>query len=97
MVSSVYARLWDLIEEFWVALNRGNTLHLKYVAGRIVLLVGEVALLRFAVHLLERAVSWCFFFLLGALADCAWHVAALNHSLCARGITAAAEGRQRHE
>ena len=55
MFSSAYARFKELTDEFCAAFNHGDTSRMKHLAGRIVLLAGEVILVRFAEHLLERA------------------------------------------
>lgn len=55
MFCSAYARLEELGNEFCVAFNHGNIPRMKHLAGRIVLHVGEVVLIRFVEHLLERA------------------------------------------
>jgi hypothetical protein len=71
---SAQARLRDFdANDIYLALSRGDTPRVKCM----VLLMGEVVLLHFAVRLLERAVS-LFFFLLGASADCI----ACSSSLC---------------
>ena len=48
MFSSAYARLPHFANEFCVALNRGDFTHLKDLIGRVVVLMGEIVLLRLA-------------------------------------------------
>jgi len=57
MFSSAYARLGHLANEFWLSLSLGDIPRLKYVAGRIVLVVGEVVIIRYGAYLLVRAVG----------------------------------------
>ena len=60
MFSSANARLLNFVEEFFEALNHDDIPHLGYTMACIVLLVGEVVLLRLAVRLLDQAVSFFF-------------------------------------
>lgn len=53
--SSACTQLDFLLNEFGVAVTNGDIPRLKAVAGRIILLAGEVALLRFINRMLERA------------------------------------------
>jgi hypothetical protein len=51
-----------LAGDFCVALNHRDILQLKYIAGRVVLLVGKAIALCLAMDLLERTISHLFFF-----------------------------------
>jgi len=77
MFSSAYARLEEFETKFLVALNHCDIPQMIYMAGQIVRLAEEVALLRFVIHVSARVVSLFFsFFFLGVFADCAWSVVA---------------------
>jgi hypothetical protein len=55
MFCSAHTRLEELTNEFLDALNHGDTPRMKHLAGRIVLLAGEVVLVLIGVYFLERA------------------------------------------
>ena len=61
MFSSANARLLNLTEEFCEALINRDTPRLKYTTTRMVLLVGEIIVLRLTVCLVKKAVSLPFF------------------------------------
>jgi len=69
MFSSANTSLVHSTDDLCVALNSADFPLVGRTMARIVLIMGEIALLQFAARLLERAVS-LFVFLLGALADC---------------------------
>ncbi len=68
MFASAHTRLRAFFYEFCVALVSGNIPHMKQTVLRIVLLSGEVTVLRCVVLLLEKFVS--LFFSWNYLADC---------------------------
>jgi len=49
------------MEELCDTFSRGDFTHIRYTTSTVVYLIAEVVLLRFAVHLLDRAVSFFFF------------------------------------
>lgn len=55
------------LNEFIRAASHLEFERLRYTAGRVVLHMGEVILLRFAAHMLERMVSVLFFFAWGVV------------------------------
>ena len=63
--SSASARLAHFANEFRDALNRRDFARIKDLAGGVVLLMGEIAVLRLAVFLLDEAVSWFYFYFFG--------------------------------
>jgi len=64
MLSSANARFSHFIGEFCVALSCADIPRIKYTMGRVVLVAGELGIVRFAVRVLEKAVSRGFFFCL---------------------------------
>ena len=63
--SSASVRLPHFANEFHDALNHRDFAHIKDLAGRVVLLMGEIAVLCLVVFLLEKAVSWFYFYFFG--------------------------------
>jgi hypothetical protein len=49
------------MDEFCVALNGADFAHLGHATARVMLLMAEIVLLRFAARLLKRMVSFFFF------------------------------------
>ena len=59
--SSTSARFRYFSEELRNAIFRADVPLIKYMAARLLLLGGEIVLVRFAVHMLERMVCFSFF------------------------------------
>ncbi|KAI0276533.1 hypothetical protein BGY98DRAFT_1098067 [Russula aff. rugulosa BPL654] len=52
--ASSYTRLGQCATQLWVAFVRGDLAHVRFLAGRVALLGGEVVIILISRHLLER-------------------------------------------